>query len=210
MAGNNNDFSPDTELIRIWELPTSTTLGSAVRAKGILQEIRARIPITVRKNLTLEARTLTLISSYSLRTPFRAAVSIVEETLQNVTALHIIPREIEDILVITSTERRRWLNDGRLISAGTRTVRLKGRAKKITFHIFDPILIEDLLDRDIVMIWRKNDAIAAVEKRQRAAVIAKMRRTIKVTKPPKPQLESDIPEPKLLDWEDFNADGFLK
>lgn len=145
-----------------------------------------------------------------MRTPFRAAVSIVEETLQNVTALHIIPREIEDILVITSTERRRWLNDGRLISAGTRTVRLKGRAKKIIFHVFDPILIEDLLDRDIVMIWRENDEITAVEKRQRAAMIAKMRRTIKVMKPPKPQLESDIPEPKLLDWEDFNSEGFLK
>jgi hypothetical protein len=52
--------------------------------------------------------------------------------------LPIIPREIEDILTITASERKRWLEDGRLPSAGTRTGRLQGRARKITFHVFAP------------------------------------------------------------------------
>lgn len=78
-----------------------------------------------------------------------------------------IPREVEDILSITSAERHRWLKDGRLRSAGTRTVKLRGHAKRITFHVFDPRHIEDLLDRDLVSIWREDDAIASTENRRR-------------------------------------------
>lgn len=210
MSRNSKDPSTTTELIKTWELPTSATLGSAVRSKGIVQEIRAKLPITVRKAVTLEAKTVTLTAPCSLRTTFRAAVKIVDETLDDIAALPIIPREIEDILVITSTERRRWLNDGRLTSAGTRTVRLRGRAKKITFHVFEPALIEDLLDRDIVTIWREQDKMTAAENRRHAAMKTKMLRGVKAKNAAKPKSDSGIVETKLVGWEDFIADGFLK
>jgi hypothetical protein len=35
----------------------------------------------------------------------------------------------------------------------TRTVKL------ITFHVFDPRVVEDILDRDLVTIWREEDAV---------------------------------------------------
>lgn len=35
-----------------WHLPSSVTLGSSVRAKGIEREIRRRLPWSTRKHLT--------------------------------------------------------------------------------------------------------------------------------------------------------------
>lgn len=98
---------------------------------------------------------------------FRVASAIVAKTLENVENLPVIPREIEDILTISTTERHRWLSDGRLQSAGTRTVKLRGRARKITFHVFDPRFVEDVLDRDLVTVWREEDAMTAAENRRR-------------------------------------------
>jgi len=65
------------------------------------------------------------------KTAFRATLSAVSKALEDIADLPIIPREIEDILTITASERKHWLEDGRLPSAGTRTVRLQGRARKI-------------------------------------------------------------------------------
>ncbi|TGQ78175.1 hypothetical protein EN851_35395, partial [Mesorhizobium sp. M8A.F.Ca.ET.208.01.1.1] len=83
------------------------------------------------------------------------------------------------ILTISSGERHRWLKDGRLRSAGTRTVTLRGRARKITFHVFDPRYIEDVLARDLVTVWREEDAATAAENRRRAATKAALKRARK-------------------------------
>lgn len=39
---------------------------------------------------------------------FRVASAIVAKALENVESLPVIPREIEDILAISTTERHRW------------------------------------------------------------------------------------------------------
>jgi hypothetical protein len=57
---------------------------------------------------------------------FGALSARITKSLEGIERLPVIPREIEDILAITSTERRRWLDDGRLPSAGIRTVNLRG------------------------------------------------------------------------------------
>lgn len=169
----------DPELIREWQLPTAVTLGSAVRVKGILQEIRSRLPSAVRKSLDTQAGALILVMPKTSKTAFRATSSTVSKALEDIADLPIIPREIEDILTIKSTERKRWLEDGRLPSAGTRAVRLQGRARKITFHVFDPRVVEDLLDRGAVDEWREEDAAAKAESRRRAAYQAKLARSLK-------------------------------
>lgn len=120
----------------------------------------------------------------------------------------MIPREIEDILSISTTERHRWLKDGRLPSAGTRTVKLRGRAKKITFHVFDPRMVEDLLDRDVVDVWREEDAERAAENRRKAAWKAKLTRS---TKAAATETKTDPVEDddrfKLRGWAEFERDG---
>ena len=42
------------ELLKTWVLPPAATLGSSVRMKGILLEIRARLPSATKKSLNLD------------------------------------------------------------------------------------------------------------------------------------------------------------
>jgi hypothetical protein len=194
-----------------WVLPLGATLGSSVRAKGILLEIRARLPRSMRTLLDIEAGVLTMRASSEAEDEARAACMTVAGALDGIDALPVIPREIEDILSITASERYRWLKDGRLQSAGTRTVTLRGRARKITFHVFDPRHVEDVLDRDLVTLWREHDAMTAADNRRRAAAKAAMARSRKQSeKPTKTSGDStEKPSRQLRGWEDFDS-GLLK
>ena len=196
-------------LIKEWTLPAAATLGSAVRAKGILLEIRARLPATVKKSLDIKGAVLTLGMAEEAGDSFRQVAAVVEKTLDGIERLPVIPREIEDILTISTTERHRWLKDGRLQSAGTRTVKLHGRAKKITFHVFDPRHVEDVLDRDLVSTWREDDVIQKAENRRLARETAALKRRPKVAKPLDTSTD-EVAGQALKGWEEFARDGLLR
>lgn len=207
---SKRENSDAVELIREWTLSPSATLGSAVRAKGILLEIRARLPAPVRKSLDIDGVNLRLTMPQTAKTVFRSVCTVVSTALEGIDNLLIIPREIQDILTITTTERHRWLKDGRLPSSGVRMVRLAGRAKQITFHVFDPRLVEDLLDRGLVDTWREEDAIAAAEKRQQAVWKRKIARSLE--KMPKSNANEGQGEDRsqLFGWAEFDRDGLLR
>ncbi|MBX5139288.1 hypothetical protein HJB79_11000 [Rhizobium lentis] len=201
----------DIELIRTWTLSAAITMGSSVRAKGLLQEIQARLPSACRKTISLEGVDLVLAMPADARPAFTAAASVISQALEEAPSLPVIPREIQDILGMKASERHRWLADGRLPSAGTRTVRLAGRARQITFHVFDPKVVEDLLDRGAIDEWRVEDAEAKAEKRAKAAYQGKVTRLAKKKKPAKKADEgSQDPAPGLRGWEDFDLDGLLR
>ncbi|RYE60129.1 MAG: hypothetical protein EOP20_03380 [Hyphomicrobiales bacterium] len=199
-------------LVREWTLPTSATLGSSVRAKGILLEIRAQLPSASRKMLDIKAGVLTLGMPEGADAAFAAVSATVEKVLGTVEDLPVIPREIEDILTISTTERHRWLKDGRLQSAGTRTVKLRGRARKITFHVFDPRRVEDMLDGELVDAWREQDAETAAENRRRAAWKLKLARSQKAAAKQEgaPKTPEDAQAQKLAGWEEFEREGLLR
>lgn len=198
-----------------WPLPLSATLGSAVRAKGIAQEIKARLPWPVRKCLAVETKRIWLAMPENEKREFEAASLIVAKTLEGIEAHPLLPREVEDILAVTSHERQKWTKDCRLKSAGTRTVKLRGRAKAVTFHVFDPRHVEDVLDRDLATVWREEDAQAVAEARRRAAGKAARNRaagkgtgdaTIKSGGKRRERPQSS----ELKDWEAFDAEGLLR
>lgn len=195
-----------------WVLPYAATLGSSVRKRGIFLEVRARLSEAARKSLKISEGTLVVSMTTEDQRQFRAACRVVAETLEHIESLPVIPREVEDILQISSTERHRWLKDGRLPSVGTRTVKLRGRARQVTFHVFDPRVLEDLLDRDRVTEWREDDAAVAAENRRRAAWKAKLTRAATKDAVTKPARESDRPETasKLAGWEEFVRNGPLR
>jgi len=199
-------------LIKEWTLPPASTLGSSVRAKGILLEIRARLPLGVRKSLDIKGTVVALGMPEDAPGEFSSALAIIAQTLDGIENLPVIPREIEDILAISTTERHRWLKDGRLPSAGTRTVKLRGRAKKITFHVFDPRMVEDILERDLVTNWREADTETSAENRRRAAWKAKLTRTEKTAvKTPVSSGNGDgASQPNLIGWAEFERDGPLR
>ncbi len=196
--------------IKSWTLPVEATLGSAVRAKGILQHIRARLPTSQRKSIELEAGTLCFCMPVTPDSLSAAAIQTIQQCLEDIRNLPVIPREIEDILSISASERHRWLKDGRLVSAGLRTVKLRGRAKKISFHVYEPRFVEDILDRGAPDLWRVQDRETAAENRRRAAAKAKHARALAKKSASGEKAAASRPASQLRGWEEFDADGFLK
>lgn len=194
------------DLIAEWLLPAALTLGSSVRARGIVLEVRAHLPLAVRKSLDVIAGTMVLRMRAELEAEFNKTSALVSRKLDGIETLPVIPREIEDILTIKTSERHRWLKDGRLPSAGTRTVKLRGRARKITFHVFDPRFVEGLLDGELIDQWREEDVATAAENRRRAAWKAKLARARK-TEASSEKASSD--NPGLVGWEEFERE-FLR
>ena len=190
------------EIAASWALPYAATLGSSVRSKGIFLEVRARLPVAARKLLSVKARELSLRLPQGAEAELATLAAKVSAALEGIESLPVLPREIEDILAIKTSERHRWLKDGRLPSAGTRTVRLRGRARKITFHVFDPRLVEELLEGETIEAWREQDAITTAENRRRAAWKAKLTRAKKQVVAASDEGEVSSPE-QLLGWAEF-------
>lgn len=203
---------PPTRLIHEWPLSPVATMGSAVRAKGILLEVRAHLPFAERKLLHVESGALVLRAPEDDADDHRATAEAVTRKLARIEDLPVIPREVEDILSIKQAERHRWLKDGRLQSAGTRTVKLRGRARKITFHIFDPRHIEDVLDRDLPEVWREEDKLTAAENRRRGAQKAALKKAGKLAgaDATRRNARRDDATPTLKGWDDFDLDGLLR
>ncbi len=103
------------------------------------------------------------------------------------------------------------MGDGRLQSAGTRTVKLRGRSKPVTFHFFEPAHIEHILNGDLTEIWREEDAATLAENRRRAAGKAALTRAGKrQAKSNDAAPESEAHDIRLDGWEEFAADGLLR
>ncbi|MCB1468701.1 MAG: hypothetical protein KDK08_16525 [Rhizobiaceae bacterium] len=202
-----------TRLVREWSLSPAATLGSAVRAKGILLEVRAHLPFAERKLVDVESGMLVLRVPEEDLDDHLSTTDTVTRKLQGIEELPVIPREVEDILTIKQAERHRWLKDGRLQSAGTRTVKLRGRARKITFHVFDARHIEDVLDRGLPEIWREEDALAAAENRRRGAQKAALKKAGKLDRKSSQAADNKSGKeasPTLKGWDDFDLDGLLR
>ena len=194
-----------------WTLPSSATLGSSVRATGIERELRRRMPAAAKKAVSVANGCVELRMSESAAGEFQAASARINEILEGVGQLPVLPREVEDILSISSRERHKWMKAGRLRSAGTRTVKMRGRSKAVTFHIFDPRHIEDVLDGDLPVLWRDEDAQAAAESRRRAAGKAALKRAEKArSKRVDSENEEDVARTPLEGWDAFAAEGLLR
>ena len=178
--------------------------------KGIERELRRRLPWTMRKHLTIDAGLVIL--SVPDAEHFDALASRIGDALESITELPMLPSEIEDVLGISSRERHKWLEDGRLRSVGTRTVKLRGRARAVTFHVFDPRSIETILDGDLPTIWREDDAIRSADNRRRAAAKAALARKRKAVSGPGGTEREAAKEaaPGLAGWDEFDADGLLR
>jgi hypothetical protein len=196
-----------------WSLAPAATLGSSVRVKGIERELRARLPWAVRKHVKAETGRIVLRMPRDEADAFNAASAAISERLNGIDELPVLPREAEDVLTISSRERHKWLKDGRLQSIGTRTVKMRGRSNKVTFHVFDPRHIEDILERDMPTIWREADAQAVAENRRRGAGKAALTRAgkggRKTTVAMKPWSESET-RPELDGFDAFEDTGLLR
>lgn len=208
-----DDDSARPLLLAEWPFPRAAALGSRVRAEGIEREIKGRMVFPDRKHLLVQDEIIRLTFEAGEDERIAAASRIVQEVLDGIGALPVLPREVDDILTILPRERLKWTKDGRLRSVGTRTVKLRGRAKAVTFHVFDPRHIEDVLDRDLASIWRAEDAEAAAKNRRRAAGKAAMTRGSRQPRKRGAATERSGPlgpKPSLREWDAFDAEGLLR
>jgi hypothetical protein len=166
----------------------------------------------MRKHFTVETGKAILHMPDAEAAEFDALSAIVTDMLAEIAELPILPSEAEDILAISSRERHKWLDDGRLQSAGTKTVKLRGRAKAVTFHVFAPGFIEHVLDSGLPEIWREEDIATAAENRRRAAGKAALTRAggKRPAKSRKAAPGPDEQETGLDGWEEFEAEGLLR
>lgn len=179
-----------------------------MRSKGIFMEVRERLPKSLQPSLTVKDGELTLRMPQDCADMFAKASAVIAKALDGIERRPVIPREIEDILGITTTERRRWLADGRLPSAGTRTLKLRGRGT-ITFHIFDPKMVQEILDQDMLHVWREEDAEKAAEKKAQALWKAGARRAKKPSAEGTVSAEDGDADERfqLRGWGEFERDG---
>ncbi|AMJ63008.1 hypothetical protein [Bosea sp. PAMC 26642] len=200
-------------LVAEWPLPSAATLGSSVRLKGIEREVRRHLPWTTRKCVVAIAGGIVLRMSEAEQAAFDDASVTIAKALVGIEALPVLPSEAEDILSMSSRERHKWLKDGRLKSAGTRTVKLRGRAKAVTFHVCEPQHIADVLDGDLLVVWREEDARTAAENRRRAAGKAALARAAKDRDSKAGDIKDhrdDGVQAPLEGWDAFVADGLLR
>ncbi len=203
------EATDNPKLTRAWTLPYAARLGSSVRSQGLFLEIRSHLPKASQKALSVKGGELTLCMPAEASAAFVKAAALIGKALERIATRPVIPREIEDILGISTTDRRRWLADGRLPSLGPRTLRLRGRGE-ITFHVFDPAVVEDILNSGLVDTWRADDAEQAAEKRRRAAWKRQLTRSKAGAIASASELNDEDEAVKLRGWAEFAREGLLR
>src|SRR5689334_22974450 len=98
------DATQDHELIETWTFPYAARLGSSVRSQGLYLEIRTLLPAAAQKSLTVKGGELILRMPQDAADEFARASAVVSRALASVASRPVIPREIEDILAISTTE----------------------------------------------------------------------------------------------------------
>jgi len=77
--------------------------------------------------------------------------------------------------------------------------------------VYDPKVVEDLLNGAAVDEWREEDAVARAENRRRASYQAKLTRLLKKTSNDKHMAERrEKVTTQLAGWEEFDRDGILR
>jgi hypothetical protein len=174
---------------------------------GIEREIRTKLNFPGRKTLYVADGWIHLSVPPDGADRLAEAAGIVDVVLGEIDALPVLPGEVDDILAITPRERLKWTKDGRLMSIGTRTVKLHGKGRTTTFHIFDPRYIEDVLDRGLSDVWREEDREAKASARRYGAGRAALTRANREAGLPGAEEAFRL---ELSGWEMFGSAGLLR
>jgi hypothetical protein len=133
------------------------TLGSVRREK----EARRRVARLLRRARPLQlldgkTKTCAILASESTEA-LSKLLSDIDRALDAFRQESLHPREVEEILVITSRERVRWTKDGRLPRAGSGSF---GRGRQtVQFALYPPKRIAALSrEPQTIRAWREADA----------------------------------------------------
>lgn len=162
MAGalQSRHFSISMDHTAVWlwyEPPFSITLGSQTRAKEIRYKLKLKLrcwrPLEKSDNGKVVAARFDIADAQKIK----CALADLDSMLDALTKDRLSPQIVEEILGITSLERKRWNKDGRLPKSGMGSFK-KGQ-QQIYFYLHPFSEIAKLAaNPKIIARWREADA----------------------------------------------------
>ncbi|PPQ42342.1 hypothetical protein [Rhodopseudomonas palustris] len=152
-------FGPCDDGIALRFEPTfAVALGSDRRAKAVIRRV-----LRLLRRLKLEAAQDGNGASATIRQPsfdMSGLLTAIDAEIAAFQAERIYPKEVDEILAISSRERRRWTKDGRLPTSGHTSFR-SGK-NSVFLVLYPPAPITALAHRpEQIEAWRRADAAAS-------------------------------------------------
>lgn len=151
--------STDPHLVGFnFQLGRSLTLGSISRAKELRRRVKARIQKWSPTSLTSEQTGISAVWHRSNFKNFRLAMEEIEQVVDDFCKERLEPKVVEEILGISSQERRRWVKDGRLPRSGTGQFKKGKQVFQFFLHPADEIA-KLAAHLEIIESWREADRL---------------------------------------------------
>jgi hypothetical protein len=150
----------DGETIFIsYTLSQAMTLGSKMREKDLRRRIKARLQRWSPQKIIHARQVITAYWQTANIESVKSAISYVDQMLDAFRKERVIPKIVEEVLGISTRERRQWIKDGRLATSGTGQFKKGKTVFQFYLHRADDIarLVEH---PEIIAEWRAADAEA--------------------------------------------------
>jgi hypothetical protein len=133
------------------------TLGSALRSRDILNRVGAKLKGVRPRAYCSDGEQITFEFDIDETCKLETVIAKIDLMLDRCANERLTPRMVEEILGITSAERRRWTKDGRLPKSGMASYRRGPQSFYLSLH--PPKKIGQLANNpDLIAQWRKEDA----------------------------------------------------
>jgi hypothetical protein len=145
-----------------YEPSRALTLGSAVRSRDVGNRVKVKLKRLHPLTLRIHNERITAQFDIGDEGKLEAVVADIDLMLDRYVNERLTSRMVEEILGITSAERRRWTKDGRLPKSGMASFR-RG-LQSFYLYLHPPKEIGQLAnDPDLIARWRNEDAARSSE-----------------------------------------------
>jgi hypothetical protein len=144
------------KIVVSYELTWPMTLGSKTREKDLRRRFKARLQRWSPQKVLDTGAIISACWATADVEQAKFAIEYLDHMLEAFRKERLIPKIVEEVLSISSQERRRWIKDGRLPKSGTGHFK-KGKTA-FQFYLHSPDEIAKLAARpEIIAEWRAAD-----------------------------------------------------
>jgi hypothetical protein len=141
----------------MYEPPTALTLGSALRGRDICNRVKSKLKQARPIMRSSDGERITACFGFEALHKLTAIVPEIDLMLDGFSKERLTPRMVEEILGISSVERRQWTKDGRLPKSGMASFRRGQQSFYLYLHPPDKI-VRLAASPAIIARWRDEDA----------------------------------------------------
>jgi hypothetical protein len=141
----------------MYEPPTALTLGSALRGRDICNRVKTKLKQARPIMRSSDGEPIAARFDLEALDKLTSIVPVIDVMLDGFSKERLTPRMVEEILGISSVERRRWTKDGRLPKSGMASFRRGQQSFYLYLHPPDKIA-RLAANPAIIAQWRDEDA----------------------------------------------------